>query len=39
VFFTRPISGAVMVFTAIMLLLPFFQQWRAKKANAAKRGA
>ena len=34
VFFTRPISGTVMVFTVIMLLLPFFQQWRSKRAEA-----
>jgi putative tricarboxylic transport membrane protein len=39
VFFTRPISGTVMVFTIIMLLLPFFQQWRAKRAEVAQRGA
>jgi putative tricarboxylic transport membrane protein len=35
VFFRRPISGTVMLFTVIMLLLPFFQQWRAKRRVAA----
>jgi putative tricarboxylic transport membrane protein len=35
VFFTRPISGIVMALTFVMLLLPFIQQWRAKKAAAA----
>lgn len=32
VFFTRPISGTVMVFVVVMLLLPFVQKWRAKRA-------
>jgi putative tricarboxylic transport membrane protein len=35
VFFTRPISGTVMVVTIAMLMLPFVQQWRAKKRVAA----
>lgn len=35
VFFTRPISGIVMALTAVMLLLPFVQQWRAKRAAHA----
>jgi putative tricarboxylic transport membrane protein len=35
VFFRRPISGTVMVFTIVMLLLPFIQQWRAKRRVAA----
>jgi putative tricarboxylic transport membrane protein len=35
VFFTRPISGTVMVFTIAMLLLPFIQQWRARRVAAA----
>jgi TctA family transporter len=35
VFFTRPIAGTVMVFTIAMLLLPFLQQWRAKKRVVA----
>jgi putative tricarboxylic transport membrane protein len=35
VFFRRPISGTVMVFTIFMLLLPFIQQWRAKRRVAA----
>jgi len=35
VFFRRPISGTVMVFTIVMLLLPFLQQWRAKRRVAA----
>lgn len=35
VFFTRPISGTVMVFTLGLLMLPFVQQWRAKKRVAA----
>jgi putative tricarboxylic transport membrane protein len=35
VFFTRPIAGTVMVFTIAMLLLPFVQQRRAKRAAAA----
>src|ERR1051325_6847811 len=30
VFFTRPIAGTVMVFTIVILLLPFVQQWRAR---------
>ena len=35
VFFTRPISGTIMAFTIVMLLLPFIQQWRAKRRVAA----
>ncbi len=35
VFFTRPIAGTVMAFTIVMLLLPFVQQWRAKRVAAA----
>jgi putative tricarboxylic transport membrane protein len=35
VFFTRPISGTIMVFTIVMLLLPFVQQWRTKRVTAA----
>ena len=35
VFFTRPIAGTIMVFTIIMLLLPFLQQWRAKRVATA----
>jgi putative tricarboxylic transport membrane protein len=35
VFFRRPISGIVMVFTIVILLLPFLQQWRAKRRVAA----
>jgi len=35
VFFTRPISGTIMVFTIVMLLLPFVQQWRSKRLAAA----
>jgi putative tricarboxylic transport membrane protein len=35
VFFRRPISGTVMVFTIVILLLPFLQQWRAKRHTAA----
>ncbi len=35
VFFRRPISGTVMAFTIVMLLLPFIQQWRAKRRVAA----
>ncbi|HET9717427.1 MAG TPA: tripartite tricarboxylate transporter permease [Pseudolabrys sp.] len=31
IFFTRPISGTVMAITIFMLMLPFVQQWRAKK--------
>ena len=31
IFFTRPISGAVMTFTALVLLLPVFQQWRTRR--------
>ncbi len=31
VFFTRPISGTVMVFAIVLLLLPFVQQWRARR--------
>ncbi len=31
IFFTRPIAGAVMAFTALVLLLPVFQQWRARR--------
>lgn len=36
VFFTRPIAGTVMVFTFAMLLLPFVQQWRAKRVAPAQ---
>ena len=35
VFFTRPIAGTVMVFTLAVLMLPFVQQWRAKRVAAA----
>jgi putative tricarboxylic transport membrane protein len=35
VFFTRPIAGTIMIFTLIMLLLPFVQQWRAKRVATA----
>jgi putative tricarboxylic transport membrane protein len=35
VFFTRPISGTVMGFTILMLLLPFMQRWREKRAAIA----
>jgi putative tricarboxylic transport membrane protein len=35
IFFSRPIAGTIMVFTIIMLLLPFVQQWRAKRVAAA----
>ena len=35
VFFTRPIAGTIMFFTVAMLMLPFLQQWRAKKRVAA----
>ena len=35
VFFTRPIAGTIMLFTIAMLLLPFLQQWRAKRVAAA----
>jgi putative tricarboxylic transport membrane protein len=35
VFFTRPIAGTIMTSTIIMLLLPFVQQWRAKRVAAA----
>jgi putative tricarboxylic transport membrane protein len=35
VFFTRPIAGTVMVFTFVMLALPFLQQWRARRVAAA----
>jgi putative tricarboxylic transport membrane protein len=35
VFFTRPIAGTVMMFTFIMLLLPFVQQWRARRVAHA----
>jgi putative tricarboxylic transport membrane protein len=35
VFFTRPIAGTIMVFTIVMLLLPFLQEWRAKRRVAA----
>ncbi len=30
IFFTRPISGVVMVLTIVVLLIPVFQKWRAK---------
>jgi len=33
VFFTRPISGTVMVFVILMLLLPFVQKWRARSTS------
>ena len=35
IFFTRPIAGTIMVFTIAMLLLPFLQQWRARRVAAA----
>ena len=35
VFFTRPIAGTVMAFTILMLLLPFMQRWREKRAAIA----
>jgi putative tricarboxylic transport membrane protein len=35
IFFKRPISGTIMVFTIGMLLLPFVQQWRERKRAAA----
>jgi putative tricarboxylic transport membrane protein len=34
VFFTRPIAGTIMVFTILILLLPFLQQWRARRRVA-----
>lgn len=37
VFFTRPMSGLMMLFTIIVLLLPFFQQWRARRVAAAEK--
>ena len=37
IFFTRPIAGAVMAFTALVLLLPVFQQWRARQGEGASR--
>ncbi len=33
VFFTRPISGTVMVFVILMLLLPFVQKWRVRSTS------
>jgi putative tricarboxylic transport membrane protein len=33
VFFTRPISGTVMFFVALTLLLPFFTAWRARRSE------
>ncbi|MPZ41135.1 MAG: hypothetical protein GEU95_24430 [Rhizobiales bacterium] len=35
IFFTRPIAGTIMVFTFAMLMLPFVQQWRARRVAAA----
>ena len=35
IFFIRPISGTIMVFTVLMLLMPFLQQWRARRVVAA----
>jgi putative tricarboxylic transport membrane protein len=35
IFFTRPIAGTIMVFTIIILMLPFVQQWRASRVAAA----
>jgi putative tricarboxylic transport membrane protein len=35
VFFTRPIAGTIMAFTVLMLMLPFVQQWRAKRVATA----
>jgi putative tricarboxylic transport membrane protein len=35
VFFTRPIAGTIMVLTIAILLLPFVQQWRARRVAAA----
>jgi len=36
VFFTRPVSGAVMVLSAIALLYPFYARARRKRAVAAQ---
>lgn len=35
VFFTRPIAGTIMGFMILMLLLPFMQRWREKRAAIA----
>jgi putative tricarboxylic transport membrane protein len=35
IFFTRPIAGTIMALAILMLLLPFVQQWRAKRVAAA----
>ena len=34
VFFTRPISGTIVAFTTIVLLLPFIQKLRARYVAA-----
>ena len=34
VFVTRPIAGSVVAFTIVVLLLPFFQRWRAGRTAA-----
>jgi putative tricarboxylic transport membrane protein len=34
VFVTRPIAGSVVAFTILVLLLPFFQRWRAGRTAA-----
>ena len=35
VFFTRPIAGTIVVLTIAVLLLPFFQRWRARRVATA----
>jgi putative tricarboxylic transport membrane protein len=34
VFFTRPIAGTMMALTILVLVLPFVQRWREKRAPA-----
>jgi putative tricarboxylic transport membrane protein len=34
VFFTRPIAGTMMALTVLVLILPFVQKWREKRAPA-----
>jgi TctA family transporter len=35
VFFTRPISGTIVAFTTVVLLLPFIQKLRARYLSSA----
>jgi putative tricarboxylic transport membrane protein len=38
VFFTRPISGFAMAMTALVLMLPLLQKWRARRNGNSQQG-